>query len=91
MMSSQIEKSARKNNKYIDLDTTRVSIGGETLKKFSIFDRNTPGISKIDGGPSFMTTEGNMMTLQDASTFRDESKLITERPLDNSNLKKALN
>ena len=88
-MSSQINKSARKDNKYIDLDTTRPSV--DNYPKFSIFDRGTPEISKIlDGGPSVIT-DGGASFLQDQSTFRDPSKFTTERPRDNSELKAALN
>ena len=55
----------------------------------SIFDR-TPEISKIDGGPSYITHDGGI-TLHDQSTFRENSKLTTERPRDNSELKAHLN
>ena len=86
IMSSQINKSARKDNKYIDLDTTRPSVDRQML---SIFDR-TPEVSRIDGGPSYITHDGGL-TMHDQSTFRDNSKMTTERPQNNSELKQQLN
>jgi hypothetical protein len=87
-MSSQINKSARKDNKYIvDMDTTRPSLV-ENLPKQSLLDRNTQGLSKIDGGPSYITDN---ITMPGDSTFRDISKFTTDRPGENTALKNILN
>jgi hypothetical protein len=71
--------SAKKDNKYIELDTTRPSEINKA--QYSIFE-------KVDGGPSFLV--GDSILAPD-STFRDTSKHTADKTDNKSALKNALN